>query len=62
MAQHSFEPGFDCRYETHTRVFQRQAALDHQLRSPFARGDSDLPLPKSIRSASLVLESSESGE
>jgi hypothetical protein len=32
-------------------AFQRRAAVNHQLRWPFARGDVDLPMPKPVRSA-----------
>jgi hypothetical protein len=35
-------------------AFQRRAAVNHQLRWPFARGDGDLPLPKSVRNAILA--------
>jgi hypothetical protein len=35
-------------------AFQRRAAVNHQLRWPFARGDGDLPLPKLVRSAILA--------
>ena len=35
-------------------AFQRRAAVNHQLRWPFARGDGDLPLPKPVRSAILA--------
>ena len=35
-------------------AFQRRAAVNHQLRWPFARGDGDLPLPKPVRDAILA--------
>ena len=35
-------------------AFQRRAAVNHQLRWPFARGDGDLPLPKPVRNAILA--------
>jgi hypothetical protein len=35
-------------------AFQRRAAVNHQLRWPFARGDGDLPLLKPVRSAILA--------
>jgi hypothetical protein len=37
-------------------AFQRRAAVNHQLRWPFARGDGDLPLLKPVRSAILALK------
>ena len=39
---------------TRKAAFQRRAAVNHQLRCPFARGDGDFPLPKPVRSAILV--------
>jgi hypothetical protein len=35
-------------------AFQRRAAVNHQIRWPFARGDGDLPLPKPVRNAILA--------
>ena len=35
-------------------TFQCRAAVNHQLRCPFALGDGDFPLPKPVRSAILV--------
>jgi hypothetical protein len=35
-------------------VFDRRAAVNHQLRWPFARGGGDLPLPEPVRSAILA--------
>jgi SAM-dependent methyltransferase len=35
-------------------AFHHWAAVNHQLRWPFARGDGDLPLPKPVRSAILA--------
>ena len=35
-------------------VFERRAAVNHQLRWPFARRGGDLPLPEPVRSAILA--------
>jgi hypothetical protein len=41
---------------------QRSSAINHQLRSPAARGDGDLPLLKAFKGAILAPKSLESGE
>ena len=43
-------------------AFQRRAAVNHQLRWPFARGDGELPLLKAGKSAILAPKPPESGE
>jgi hypothetical protein len=43
-------------------AFQRRAAVNHQLRWPFARGDGELPLLKAGKSAILGPKPPESGE
>jgi hypothetical protein len=43
-------------------AFQRRAAVNHQLRWPFARGDGELPLLKADKSAILGPKTPESGE
>ena len=42
-------------------AFQRRAAVNHQLRWPFARGDGELPLLKASKSAILGSKPPESG-
>ena len=43
-------------------AFQRRAAVNHQLRWPFARGDGELPLLKAGKSTILGPKPPESGE
>ena len=43
-------------------AFQRRAAVNHQLRWPFARGDGELPLLKAGKSTILGLKPPEFGE
>jgi hypothetical protein len=43
-------------------VCQRSSAINRRLRSPFARGDGDLPLLKAFNGAILAPKSLESGE
>ena len=43
-------------------AFQRRAAVNHQLRWPFARGDGELPLLKAGKSAILDPKPPESGK
>jgi len=43
-------------------AFQRRAAVNHQLRWPFARGDGELPLLKAGKNAILDPKPPESGE
>ena len=43
-------------------AFQRRAAVDHQLRWPFARGDGELPLLKAGKSTILGPKPPQSGE
>ena len=42
-------------------AFQHRAAVNHQLRWPFARGDGELPLLKAGKSAILGPKPPESG-
>jgi hypothetical protein len=43
-------------------AFQHRAAVNHQLRWPFARGDGELPLLKAGKNAILDPKPPESGE
>jgi hypothetical protein len=43
-------------------AFQRRAAVNHQLRWPFVRGDGELPLLKAGKSTILGPKPPESGE
>ena len=60
MAPYNFDDG-NIKYKQ-SGAFQRRAAVNHQLRWRFARGDGDLPLPKPVRNAIWPRNGRESGE